>query len=171
MSGSSGVWLGKGGWFKVSETNKTEVVCTFVLEDGSVCGRTMALHNSNMWKHLRDMHDFNMDDARRRAAEQQKGGMRSFTVSLRRPPLSSEQQSEYSTLLSVALANQGLSLFTFNKRPDKHMAVIEESGESAFETFERFTLHDWLVHVFPEFKTLTAPRSVAHGPSCDQRPI
>jgi hypothetical protein len=148
----SGAWVKNGGWFKKEERDgKPFARCTFMEEDGSVCPKEMAVHQYNMWEHLQNVHRFTKDDAQRRLAAASKGGMRTFTVALKRPPLSKDQESEYETLLAVALANQGMPLSCFDKRTPKHMAVIEPSGESVYEDIERFTLHNWLLHVFPEF--------------------
>jgi hypothetical protein len=153
----SQVWLKNGGWFKKSASvdNADEVVCVFEDEDGSACGRTMNLHISNMWKHLADVHKFTKDDAQRRLAEQNKGGMRAYTKTLKRQALSEEQQEEYTVLLAVALANQGISLFAFDKRAERHMAIINDDGESAYDTFQRFTLNSFVLHILPEFHNVT----------------
>lgn len=150
---SSPVWVTKGGWFK--KLGETQAVCTFVPPDGGdPCGKECNIHNSSMWLHLTTKHDFSKEQAAQRLKEAQKSGMRRYTVDVQRAPLSKEQQAEYVSL-SVALANQGLSLFSFDKRADKHLAVIDEHGKSAYDTHEPFTLHTWLLHVFPEFDKVT----------------
>lgn len=141
----SGVWTKNGGWFKKAEGGRC--TCTFENGDGTVCGKEMNVHQSNMWDHLHKAHKFTQDDAQRRLQAASQGGMRAFTVPLKRPPLSKEQESEYETLLAVALANQGLPLGCFDKREDKHMAGIDAGGESEYVNIERFTLHNWLLAV------------------------
>ena len=69
-----------------SEGDADEVVCLFEgADDVEACGRNMKLQNSNMWKHLLDVHRVTKDDVRRRIAEQSKGGMRRYTTTLKRP--------------------------------------------------------------------------------------
>jgi hypothetical protein len=163
----SGVWLSNGGWFKKSATSSDNVVCTFQADDSSdACGKVMPHHVSNMWKHLAT-HDFTKEKAQARLAAAAKGGMRSYTTQVKRPPLSLDQQAEYVTLLSVALANQGMSLYAFDKRDDKHVAVIGDDGESTYAEFPRFTLHSCLRHCdqSPEISANGSSGSVAHGTS------
>ena len=74
------------------------------------------------------------------------GGLRKFGIQLSRPPLSAQQQDEYTSLLAIAMANQLVPLSTFDKKPQKHIAVVGQE-DAHFVDFDRFTLHSWLIHV------------------------
>jgi hypothetical protein len=119
-SQTSLLWQKNGGWFKTSKGDANEVECLFEgTDDAEACGRLMKLHNSNMWKHLLDVHGVTKDDVRRRIAEQSKGGIAP-------EPLFKRAAGEFRS--SVAAPGLGLKSPNF-----EHASVAEELG--AFKVF------------------------------------
>ena len=85
-----------------------------------------------MGNHLREDHGFTEEDARRRMRAATGGGLRKFGIQLSRPPLSAQQQDEYTSLLAIAMANQLVPLSTFDKKPQKHIAVVGQEDRCSF---------------------------------------
>jgi hypothetical protein len=115
-SQTSLLWQKNGGWFKTSKGDANEVECLFEgTDDAEACGRLMKLHNSNMWKHLLDVHGVTKDDVRRRIAEPQ--------AAAAPEPLFKRAAGEFRS--SVAAPGLGLKSPNF-----EHASVAEELGAS-----------------------------------------